>query len=160
MRLGPNRISAAITAEITDTDIVDVKEQNIRPSILLCMPGRYGSPAVRSWIAVRVMNANLATLIETPGVLDAGAFAIVFCGAETLLICVEGPREDENDQTHGHRCEDPHVLDRSSHVRPLDWPVKVIACHIRKATRHVNPRQFCFAARLPIAGSPPAVLMV
>jgi hypothetical protein len=30
------------------------------------LPGGYGSPAVRSWIAVRVINANLATLIETP----------------------------------------------------------------------------------------------
>jgi hypothetical protein len=76
--------------------------------------------AVRSWIAVRVMNANLATLIETPGVLDAGAFAIVFCGAETLLVCVERPREDQHDQTHKHSCGDQHVLNGSSHVLPLD----------------------------------------
>jgi hypothetical protein len=76
---------------------------------------------VRSWIAVRVMNANLATLIETPGVLDAGAFAIVFCGAETLLVCVDRPHEDQNDQTHNHSCEDPHVLNGSSHVLTPRW---------------------------------------
>ena len=64
------------------------------------------------------MNANLATLIETPRVLDAGAFAIVFCGAETLLVSVERPREDQNDQTHKHSCEDQHVLNGSSHVLP------------------------------------------
>jgi len=63
-------------------------------------------PAVRSLIAVRVMNANLATLIEAPGVLDAGAFAIVLCGAETLLVCVERPRENQHDQTHKHSCGD------------------------------------------------------
>jgi hypothetical protein len=66
------------------------------------------------------MNANLATLIETPGVPDAGAFAIVFCGAETLLVCVEQPREDQNAQTHKHSSEDPNVLNGSSHVLPLD----------------------------------------
>ena len=66
------------------------------------------------------MNANLATLVETPGVLDAGAFAIVFCGAETLLVFVEGPREDQHHQTHKHSCRDQHVLNGSSHVLPLD----------------------------------------
>ncbi len=33
--------------------------------------------------------ANLATLVETPGVLDASALAIVLCGAELLLVGVE-----------------------------------------------------------------------
>jgi hypothetical protein len=47
---------------------------------------------------------------ETPGVLDAGAFAIVVYGAETLLVCVERPREDQPDQTHKHSCKDQHVL--------------------------------------------------
>jgi hypothetical protein len=84
------------------------------------LPVRYASPAVRLWIAVRVMNANLATLIETPRVLYAGAFAIAFCGVETLLVCVERPGEDQNDQTHKNSCEDPHVLNGSSHVLPLD----------------------------------------
>ena len=73
------------------------------------------------------MNANLATLIEASRVLDAATFAIVFCGAETLLVCVDRPREDQNDQTHKRSCEHPHVLDGSSHVLPLE----AIACHIR-----------------------------
>ena len=67
-----------------------------------------------------MMNANVATLIETPGVLDAGAFAIVLCGAETFLAFVDRPREEQNDQTHYHNTEDPHVLNGSSHVLPLD----------------------------------------
>ena len=66
------------------------------------------------------MNANLATLIETPGVLDAGAFAIVFGGAETLLVFVERPCEDQHHQTRKHSCGDQHELNGSSHVLPLD----------------------------------------
>jgi hypothetical protein len=67
-------------------------------------------------------NANLATLIETPGVLDAGAFAMVFRGAKTLLVCVERPRGNQNDQTHTPRCQDPHVLKGPSHLLPLGRP--------------------------------------
>jgi hypothetical protein len=35
-----------------------------------------------------------------------------------LLVCVERPREDQNDQTHKHSCEDPHVLGGSAHLTP------------------------------------------
>ena len=75
---------------------------------------------MNSWIAVRVINANLATLVETPGVLDAAAFALVLCGAETFLVGVERPREQEYDHAEKHGCEDQYVLRRSSHVVPLD----------------------------------------
>ena len=95
-----------------------------------------------SWIAVRVMYANLATLIETSGVLDAGAFAMVSCGAETLPICVERPREDQNDQTHKDRYEDPHVLNEPTHVLPPDQPAQaprytsIPAAHATKGSWH------------------------
>jgi hypothetical protein len=67
-----------------------------------------------------MINANLATLVETPGVLDAAAFAIVLCSAETLLVGAERPREEEYAHTDKHSCEDQYVLHRSSHVVLLD----------------------------------------
>jgi hypothetical protein len=45
-----------------------------------------------------MINANLATLIETAGVLDAAAFAIVLCSTETLLVGVKRPRKEAYDQ--------------------------------------------------------------
>jgi hypothetical protein len=66
-----------------------------------------------------VIHANLATLVETPGVLDATAFAIVLCGTETLLVGVERPTEEEHDHTDKHGCNDQYVLHCSPHVVPL-----------------------------------------
>ena len=74
-----------------------------------------------------MINANLAALIETPGVLDAAAFAIVLCRAETLLVGVKRPREEEYDHAEKRGCEDRYVLHRSSHVVPLDWSAKALA---------------------------------
>jgi hypothetical protein len=76
------------------------------------------SPAANSWIAVWVIHAYLATLVETSGVLDAVALAIVLCGAETLLVGVERPREEEYDHTEKHGYKDQQVLHRSSHLVP------------------------------------------
>lgn len=79
---------------------------------------RIGAIKGRSlWIVVRVMYANRATLIETPGVLNACAFAVVFCRAKSLLVGVERPREDQNEQTYKQACEDAQVLYGWSHVR-------------------------------------------
>jgi hypothetical protein len=62
-----------------------------------------------------VSNANLTTLLEAPGVLDAAAFAIVLCGAEALLIGMEGPGEQEYGGTDKHGTDNQCVPDESSH---------------------------------------------
>jgi hypothetical protein len=76
--------------------------------------------ALNSWIAVWMINANLATLVKTTRVLDAAAFAIVLCRLETLLVGVERPREEEEDHAEKEGCEDQYVFHRSSHVVPLN----------------------------------------
>jgi hypothetical protein len=58
--------------------------------------------AVNSWIVVRVSNANLATLIKAPGVLDAAAFALILCSAEAFLVGMKGPGEQEYGGTDKH----------------------------------------------------------
>ena len=55
------------------------------------------STDVNSWIAVWMINANLATLIKTTGILNAAALAIVLCCAETLLVGVKRPLEEGPD---------------------------------------------------------------
>jgi len=44
-----------------------------------------------------MINANLATLIKTTGILNAAALAIVLCCAETLLVGVKRPLEEGQD---------------------------------------------------------------
>ena len=61
-------------------------------------------------------NANLATLVKAPRVLDAAAFAVVLCGAEALLVGVKGPCEKEYDGTDKHGSENQYVPHQSSHV--------------------------------------------
>jgi hypothetical protein len=41
-----------------------------------------------------MIHAYLATLVETPGVLDATALTVILCGAESLLVAVERPSEE------------------------------------------------------------------
>jgi hypothetical protein len=65
-----------------------------------------------------MVNAKLATLIKTTRVLDAATFAIVLCCAETLLVGVKRPREEDYDDAEKHGCEDQYVFHRSSHVVP------------------------------------------
>jgi hypothetical protein len=48
-------------------------------------------------------RANLAALGESAGVLNASALAVVFCGAEPLLVCVVRVLEECDGQAY-KRC--------------------------------------------------------
>jgi hypothetical protein len=69
----------------------------------------FAAATVNSWVAAREVHANLATLHEAPGVLDAAAFAIILCGSQTLLISMESPPEKKQDDANKGQ-----VLARSS----------------------------------------------
>jgi hypothetical protein len=60
-------------------------------------------------------RANLATLGESAGVLNAAALAVVLCGAEPLLVCVIRVLEECDRQAYKGRHNTQGVFEDSAH---------------------------------------------